>query len=249
MRLNLHEAESEINFLPWKRIQAFLVSILLIMVVFSCEDASPSSEEKPVEQTPPTGQTLEKTQEVILFFGNSITAGYQLNPDDAFPALIQRRLDSLGYDEYQVVNGGISGETSAAGLTRIDWAMRQPVSIFVLELGANDGLRGLSLEETRDNLTAILSKVRETHPDAHLVVAGMQIPPNMGPDYTKEFREIFPALAREFDATLIPFLLEGVAGEPELNLSDGIHPTEAGHRILAETVWKSLEPLLAAPTN
>lgn len=180
---------------------------------------------------------------VILFYGNSITAGYGLDLTDAFPALIQERLDSLGYD-YRVINTGLSGETTASGLSRIEWVLRTPVDIFVLELGGNDGLRGISLDETKRNLESIIIKVQAEYPQVKIVVAGMQIPPNMGQEYTEEFRSIFPALAEKYDAVLIPFLLEGVGGDPELNLPDGIHPTEEGHQIVAETVWEALQPLL-----
>jgi len=179
----------------------------------------------------------------ILFFGDSLTAGYGIETSQAFPALIQQRLDRLGWP-YVAVNAGLSGETSAAGLRRIDWVLRQPVDVLVLELGANDGLRGVPLAQTRVNLQAIVDRTRAKYPEAALVVAGMQIPPNLGPEYTEEFRRIFPELAEHNDAALIPFLLEGVGGLPEFNLPDGIHPTPEGHAILADNVWRVLEPLL-----
>lgn len=179
----------------------------------------------------------------IVFYGNSLTAGYQLEEDRAFPALIQRRIDSLGYD-YTVVNAGLSGETSAGGAGRIDWVMQQPVDIFVLELGANDALRGLDLTATKENLRAILDRVVEVNPNVELIIAGMKAPPNMGPEYTREFNAIFPALAREHDAGLIPFLLAGVASQPELNLEDGIHPNVEGHKIVMENVWTVLKDYL-----
>ena len=185
----------------------------------------------------------EEKKKNILFFGNSITAGYQLDMDQAFPALIQNRLDSLGLN-YQAINAGLSGETTAGGRERIDWVLRTIPDIFFLELGANDGLRGLALEETPKNLQAIIDKVKEANPEVKVIIAGMMVPPNLGQAYTEGFRNIFSSIAEKNDATLIPFVLDGVAGIPSLNLSDGIHPTPEGHQIVAETVWKYLQPLL-----
>lgn len=228
-----------------KRRHGHLVALLVFFSLAACQN--PQTKSEPASQRTPKStersEGLERSR-TILFFGNSITAGYQLNPSDAFPALIQHRLDSLGYSSYEVINAGISGETSSDGLARIDWTLKQPVDIFVLELGGNDGLRGLELAETRKNLSEILSRVTASYPEASLVVAGMEIPPNMGPDYSAEFRALFPYLAAQHQAVLIPFLLEHVAGEPAFNLPDGIHPTEEGHRLVAETVWKFLQPLL-----
>jgi acyl-CoA thioesterase-1 len=187
-------------------------------------------------------------QKTILFFGNSLTAGYGLEPAEAFPALIQQKLDSAKLD-YKVINAGLSGETSAGGKSRISWVLRQPVDVFVLELGANDGLRGIPLASTRQNLQAIIDTVRKRSPATQLVIAGMQIPPNMGAAYTGEFREIFGELARKNNATLIPFLLEGVGGVPTLNQPDGIHPTAEGHRIVSQNVWQVLQPVLAGGTG
>ncbi len=180
----------------------------------------------------------------LLFYGDSLTAGYGLDRDQAFPALIQARIDSLGWN-YEVVNAGLSGETSAAGLRRIGWLLRRPVDVFVLELGPNDGLRGIDLQSTGKNLQGILDQVKATYPQAALVVVGMQMPPNMGPDYTEQFRELFPSLAARNGAALVPFLLEGVADVPELNLPDGNHPTPEGHHIVADNVWQVLGPLLS----
>lgn len=186
-----------------------------------------------------------KSGKVILFFGNSLTAGMGLDPEEAFPAFIQQKLDSLGY-EYTVVNAGLSGETTASGRNRLPWVLTQDVSVFILELGANDGLRGIPLEETRSNLRAMIEQVREENPEAAIVLAGMQIPPNMGPAYTREFREIFPLLASEYKTALIPFLLEDVGGIPELNQDDGIHPTKEGHRIIAGNIWPVIEEVIRA---
>jgi acyl-CoA thioesterase-1 len=194
----------------------------------------------------PGGATAESgaKQKTILFFGNSLTAGYGLEPAQAFPALIQEKLDSAKLN-YKVINAGLSGETSAGGKSRISWVLRQPIDVFVLELGANDGLRGIPLASTRQNLQAILDTVRQKSPGAQLVIAGMQLPPNLGAAYTGEFREIFRELAQKNNATLIPFLLEGVGGVPDLNQPDGIHPTAEGHRIVSQNVWQVLQPVLA----
>lgn len=180
---------------------------------------------------------------VILFFGDSLTAGYGLSTEEAFPALVEQKCIKNG-TPCRVINAGLSGETSAGGLTRIDWILRQPVDVFVLELGANDGLRGLPLEQTRNNLQAIINKVKDKYPDVKVVIAGMMVPPNMGPEYTSSFRKIFPELAKHNNATLIPFLLEDVAGYEKLNLGDGIHPNQEGHKIVANNVYKVLSPLL-----
>ncbi len=180
---------------------------------------------------------------VVLFLGTSLTAGLGLSESEAYPALIQDKIDSAGL-RFRVVNAGESGGTSAGGLRRLDWLLRQPVSVLVLELGANDALRGQDLDATRQNLQEIIHRTRAAYPDVEIVIAGMQAPPNLGERYTTEFREIFPDLARRNHAALIQFLLEGVAAVAELNQADGIHPTAAGQRLIAENVWKVLEPVL-----
>ena len=182
-------------------------------------------------------------KKTIVFFGNSLTAGYGLSPSQAFPALLQQKIDSLNLP-YTVVNAGVSGETSSGGKSRIDWILRQPVDVFVLELGANDGLRGIQPAETGKNLKAIIDRVKEKYPAAKLVLAGMQIPPNMGRQYATAFRNVYTELAKKNNLALIPFLLEGVGGDAKLNQQDGIHPTAEGHHILAQTVWTYLEPVL-----
>lgn len=179
----------------------------------------------------------------LLFFGDSLTAGYGLDPDDAFPALIQQKLAARDRS-WHVVNAGLSGETTAGGLRRLDWILRQRVDILVIKLGGNDGLRGLDPETSRSNLEAMITRVRDRHPNARIVLAGLQMPANMGATYARRFAAMYPELARQKQITLIPFLLEGVGGVPELNQPDGIHPTAEGHRIIAETVWRVLEPLL-----
>lgn len=179
----------------------------------------------------------------VLFYGDSLTAGYGLSPEEAFPNLVGKKLNSNGKN-VKVVNAGLSGETSAGGLSRIDWVLRQPVDVFVLELGPNDGLRGLPLEQTEKNLQAIIDKVKAKYPKASIVIAGMMVPPNLGPDYTNKFKAIFPALAKKNNAALIPFLLQDVAGIEKLNLPDGIHPNAEGHKIVAENVFRIVAPLL-----
>ncbi len=186
------------------------------------------------------GTTNTKT---ILFYGDSLTAGYGLSADEAFPALIDKRLKQQGKN-WKVINGGLSGETSAGGLSRIDWMLRQPVDIFILELGGNDGLRGLPIEQTKSNLQGIIDKVKAKNPHVKIVVAGMMVPPNMGPEYSEQFKTVYPELARKNKATLIPFLLDGVGGVEKLNLADGIHPNVEGHKIVAETIWKVISPML-----
>jgi acyl-CoA thioesterase-1 len=179
----------------------------------------------------------------ILFLGNSITAGYGLEPSQAFPALIQTRIDAKGWN-FRVINAGQSGDTSAGGLTRLEWLLKNRVDVLVLELGGNDGLRGLPVEVTKKNLDAIIHRTKERYPNVKVIVAGMKLPPNMGSDYVRRFEALFPAVAKENGAVLIPFILEGVGGMRKLNLPDGIHPTAAGHEIIANNVWKYLEAVL-----
>ena len=182
-------------------------------------------------------------KKVILFFGDSLTAGYGLSTEEAFPALTERLLSKSG-DNVKVVNAGLSGETSAGGLSRVDWILRQPIDIFVLELGANDGLRGLPLDQTRKNLQAIIDKVKAKYPHTKFVMGGMMVPPNMGKEYATEFKKIYPDLAKKNKATLIPFILEDVGGIEKLNQADGIHPNVEGHKIIARNISKILRPLL-----
>lgn len=183
------------------------------------------------------------TPKVILFFGDSLTAGYGLSVEQAFPTLIEQKLNKEG-KPCKVISAGLSGETSAGGLSRIDWLLREPIDIFVLELGANDGLRGLPLDQTEKNLQAIIDKVKTKYPKTKIVIAGMMVPPNLGNAYTEKFKNIFPTLAKKNKATLVPFLLQGVAGNEKLNQADGIHPTAEGHKIVAENVYKVLKQIL-----
>lgn len=179
----------------------------------------------------------------MVFFGDSITAGYGIPIEKAFPALIQAKLEQAN-KPFEVINAGLSGETTTGGLNRIDWILRSKPDVFVLELGGNDGLRGLSLNETEKNLKAMIEKVRKANPEAKIILAGMQIPPNLGQDYTERFQNLYPMVAQDMDVMLIPFLLEGVGGDPDLNLSDGIHPNEEGHSLVAELVWDVLNEVM-----
>jgi acyl-CoA thioesterase-1 len=185
----------------------------------------------------------QKSVKTILFLGDSLTAGYGLSPHQAFPALAESMLKKKG-KAVKVINSGISGETTAGGLARIDWVLKQPVDILFLELGGNDGLRGLPVTETEKNLQAIIDKVRAKNSQVKIVLAGMLVPPNMGEDYSRKFEKVFINLAAKNKCTRIPFLLEGVGGIEKLNQADGIHPTAEGHRIIANTVVRTLEPLL-----
>jgi len=182
---------------------------------------------------------------VVLFLGTSLTAGYGLPAEQAFPALIQARLDAAGAN-LRVVNAGVSGDTSAGGLSRIDWLLRLPVRVLVLELGANDMLRGLDVATMRRNLDTIVERTRAAHPDARVLIVGMRAAPNLGGEYGAAFDASFGGVATRHQAAFIPFLLDGVAAVPGLNQADGIHPTAEGHEILARTVWGALEPLLPA---
>lgn len=228
-----------------------LVAIWFLPLVFvqSCSPAEESNNNKSSPAESAQEKVQEENKKTVLFFGNSLTAGYGLSPEEAFPSLIQDRIDSLGYN-YQVVNAGLSGETTSSGKNRLDWVLeRQKVDVFVLELGANDGLRGIDTEETRKNLVAMIEKARATYPDITIILAGMEVPPNMGPEYTAEFRQVFREVVEEKNVELIPFLLDQVAGNPELNQPDGIHPTAEGHEIVADNVWKILKPQLDKDKN
>lgn len=186
---------------------------------------------------------LQSQPKVILFYGDSLTAGYGLSPAEAFPAIVEKKIKAAG-SNYKVINAGLSGETSAGGLSRLDWVMRQPVDIFILELGANDGLRGLPLDQTKKNLQAIIDKVKAKNPNVKIILAGMMVPPNMGPDYSEEFKKVYPELSSRNKTKLIPFLLQDVAGIEKLNQADGIHPNAEGHKIVAENVYKVLKTIL-----
>lgn len=220
-----------------------IIIACIIILLSACTNNKKTEESNQGQKNNPKDSSAVVKKKTIVFFGNSLTAGYGVSPSQAFPALIQKKIDSLGLS-YEVINAGVSGETSSGGKTRVDWILKQPVDIFILELGANDGLRGIPLDETRKNLQAIIDKVKAKNASTKLVFAGMEIPPNMGQSYTTEFRNIYKELSAKNAMTLIPFILEGVGGEPTLNQQDGIHPTPEGHKIVAGNVWKYLEKLL-----
>ena len=216
-----------------------------MLLALSCQpDRAP---ERPPEQGPPppgpVAQLPTGSRPTIVFLGTSITAGLGLDPGQAYPALIQRWLDSLGLD-FQVINAGVSGETSAGALSRIGWLLRRPPAILVIETGANDGLRGQDPASTRANIQGIIDSVRARSAETRIVIAGMQTLPNMGRSYLQDFVRIYPDLARSNDLPLIPFILEGVGGVDSLNQADGIHPTSAGQRIVADNVWRVLGPIV-----
>ncbi len=217
-------------------------------LLISCGENTTKEREKAVDNleyidnTEIQGET-DTTTKSILFFGTSLTAGLGLEPSEAFPALIQIKLDSLNLP-YEAINAGLSGETTASGKNRISWVLEQEVDVFVLELGANDGLRGIPVEETRKNLQEIIDVVRGKNPETTIILAGMQMPPNLGQKYTSDFKKMFPELAEKNNIPLIPFLLEGVGAVPKLNQNDGIHPTAEGQEILAENVWEVLKDKL-----
>ncbi len=183
----------------------------------------------------------------ILFLGDSLTAGLGVAESEAYPALIEKKVRAKNLP-FTVINAGISGDTTAGGLARLDWVLQKKIDVLVLALGANDGLRGLPVAQTKANLQAIIDRVKAKSSAVKIVIAGMQIPPNMGGEYGGAFRAIFPELARANEAALVPFLLDGVGGNDGLNQADHIHPTAAGHRIVAENVWRVLEPLLGSGT-
>lgn len=217
---------------------------VLAMLFAAC--GNKQSKVKPDQTLDSVDQSTKATDakvKNILFFGTSLTAGYGLDPTEAYPALIQNRIDSLKMP-YKVINGGLSGETSAAGKSRISWLLKQPIDVFVLELGANDGLRGLPVAQTTKNLQSIIDSVKTKYPNVKMVIAGMQVPPNMGAKYAEDFKNIFPNLAKKNNMALVPFLLDKVGGVPKLNQEDGIHPTAEGDKILAENVWVILKDVL-----
>lgn len=234
--------------LPTPFVHKFLKFCYFIVAVLLCGCANDKTKKSTIE-TPSTEYkeapvTTTINTSTILCFGDSITAGYGLDDSkDAFPSVLQQKVDSLGLN-YTVINSGLSGETSAGGKSRINWVLNQEISVFILELGANDGLRGIPLSETRNNLQAIIDAVQEKNPKTTIILAGMELPPNMGQDYTTEFRTNYSDLAAKNNLEFIPFILKDVGGIAELNQSDGIHPTIEGHKIVANTIWETLEPIL-----
>lgn len=227
-----------------KKVNILIPSLILLLA--ACGEAGDTANKAGTENsaTAVEPQTKAATKKNIVFFGNSLTAGYGLDDvNKGYVALIQLRLDSLGLP-FRAINAGVSGETTAAGKQRVDWVLRQPVDIFILELGGNDALRGISPSTSYENLDAIILAVKAKYPQAKIILAGMQAPPNMGQDYTSKFRKNYVELAQKHGAGLIPFFLEGVGGVPELNQGDRIHPNEKGQKILVENVWAVLEGMV-----
>ena len=233
-----------------KRKVVYCVSVALLIVACT-RDAQQTSR----VQSTRTGETAaaarlplpasrdSASRKTILFIGTSLTAGYGLDADSAYPQQVARMIDSAGL-AYDVVNAGVSGETSSALVRRVDWLLRQPFDVVVIETGANDGLRGIPIETMQSNIQQIVERIRATRPDARIALVQMEAPPNLGRPYTERFHEVFPHVAQSSGVTLLPFLLLDVAGKRELNQADGIHPNYLGERIVARNVWKALRPLL-----
>lgn len=232
----------------------------LVLVAFGCaREGAPVADSVRAQASPPaatatndagrsltsdtTRRPTNNARRTILFVGTSLTAGLGLDPDSAYPQHIQRMIDKEAL-RYDVINAGYSGETSSGLLRRLDWLLRQPIDLVVIETGANDGLRGIPVESMKSNIQQIIERIKGTRPGAQIALVQMEAPPNLGTSYTRGFREVFPDLARRNNVVLLPFLLERVAGVRALNQSDGIHPNEEGERIVAENVWKALRPLL-----
>ncbi|MEZ2335522.1 arylesterase [Mucilaginibacter sp. RCC_168] len=217
--------------------------LLTTLILTACnQNKKPAADENAKSDT--TAQSNASTSKTVLFFGDSLTAGYGLDdPSEAFPGVIKDKIDSLKLP-YKVVNAGLSGETTAGGNARLDWLLKQKVDIFILELGANDGLRGIPVSETSKNLQSIIDKVKAKYPEVKIVLLGMQVPPNMGADYANKFKTVYPDLAAKNHTQLVPFLLQGVGGIPALNQADGIHPTAEGAKIVANNVWNVLKDVL-----
>ncbi|WP_418603926.1 arylesterase [Hwangdonia sp.] len=219
---------------------------ILVLLLVSCGETKTKNTAETQQDLEQVKDTLVKNKatKTILCFGDSITAGYGLDDtNDAYTGVLQQRIDSLNLD-YTVINSGVSGETTAGGKSRIDWVIKQKPTIFILELGANDGLRGVPITETQSNLQAIINVVKEKSPETTIILAGMQLPPNMGQDYTAKFKTVFKDVAAQNNLKFIPFILENVGGIASLNQRDGIHPNKEGHKIVANNVWEVLKPLL-----
>ena len=224
--------------------KSLIIAVLAVFLLASCNNSNSTQNSEQITDTLTKTDTATEKVKRILFFGNSLTAGLGLeDQSQAFPALIQQKIDSLNLN-YTCINAGLSGETSAGGKDRIEWLLKDTIDVFVLELGANDGLRGISTESTYQNLNEIVNKVKAAYPDCKLVITGMMVPPSMGDQYFKDFAAIFPKLAKEQNMTLVPFLLDKVAGIQNLNQGDGVHPTKEGQVILANNVWAHLKAIL-----
>ena len=220
------------SMIPWSR---WIVWVIVVLVACGREPVRSRAEPPPA----PAGGGRGR----VVFLGTSLTAGLGLDPAQAYPALLQRAIDSSGL-QFETVNAGVSGETSAGARRRIDWLLREPASVLVIETGANDGLRGLEVDSLAANIQAIIDRARRQDPAPRIVLVGMEAPPNYGLGYVRRFRAVYQTLAKRNDVPLVPFLLDGVAGVDSLNQADMIHPTAAGQRRVAETMWEVLEPVL-----
>jgi acyl-CoA thioesterase-1 len=216
---------------------------LFLILISACAPAerAPDTAQTPVATSAPAAPAPVAARPRIVALGDSLTAGLGLSPGEAYPALLQQRLDREGL-RYEVVNAGVSGDTSAGGLRRIDWALEGDVKVLIVALGGNDALRGLPVEQLRDNLREIITRARQR--GIKVILAGMEAPPNFGAGYTAAFRQTYQDLAKAHDVVLLPFLLDGVAGLPHMNQTDGIHPTADGAQKVADNVWAALQPLV-----
>ncbi len=231
-----------------KRAELLGAGALALAALLACEgaparDGAASTKPAAGQEGPATSNPTAADRRTILFLGTSLTAGLGLDPDSAYPQQLQRKIDEKGLP-YQTVNGGVSGETSAGLLRRLDWVLQQPAALIVVETGANDGLRGLDPATTKATIGAVLARIRKERPEAKLALVQMEAPTNMGVQYTRAFRAMYPELAKQYGATLLPFLLDRVAGVPALNQGDGVHPNLGGEGIVASNVWRGIEPLL-----
>jgi acyl-CoA thioesterase I len=218
----------------------------LVLSACSTSESSAPADTAPAAENAAAPRTASTDAPRIVILGDSLTAGLGLQKEQSYPSLLQAHLDREGY-QYEVVNAGVSGDTSAGGLRRLDWSLEGNVRVLVIELGANDGLRGLPVEQMRSNLAEIIERAQKR--DITVILTGMEAPPNYGPEYTSAFRSVYRDLAKQYDVAFIPFLLEGVAGQSRLNIADGIHPNPEGARIVERTVWRALEPALDKPAR
>ena len=225
------------------RLSSIFCAFPLVALLSACSPEEPVPGARPVETPPETAESRQPSAMTVLCLGDSLTEGYGLDRSRAYPARLQEKIDALDW-KFTVVNAGLGGDTTAAALRRLDWFLQRRVDVLVLALGGNDGLRGVPLTEIRKNLGAIISKTTARYPEVKVIVAGIRIPPNYGTRYVRGFGDLFPEVAGRHGALLIPFLLEGVGGRPELNFPDGIHPNSRGQEIVAENVWTVIEPVL-----
>jgi len=219
------------------------VAAVLVAGASACGGGTPARAHDPQSTAGDGAVRPAAAQRLVLIEGTSLTAGLGLDPDESYPALLQQKIDSAGLP-FTVKNAGLSGETSAGAVRRVDWLLRGAVDVFVLESGANDGLRGLDVDSLRANIVATVRRVKQARPAARICLVQMEAPPNMGPSYARSFHDVYPEVARSERVTLLPFLLDGVAGRPELNQADGMHPNMRGERIVAGNMWRALEPVL-----